>query len=83
MYTPETIRSVDISAAELVEYLARELDGISAAFALVQEGRFLPVLYAAPAKPREGMLAVADGTSWNPGAGKGLYEYKSGAWSKL
>lgn len=27
-----------------------------------------------------GMLAYADGTSWNPGSGAGLYLYKAGAW---
>lgn len=83
MYEPEELRSSDISTPELVEYLQRELQRISGAFTLVAQGRFLPMLYAAPTKPREGMLAVADGTSWNPGSGKGLYEYRSGAWAKL
>lgn len=26
---------------------------------------------------RDGMLAYADGTNWNPGSGKGLYRYNS------
>lgn len=39
---------------------------------------------AAPERPREGMVAHADGTNWNPGGtGKGLYLYSSGAWAKL
>jgi hypothetical protein len=83
MYAPETIRSSNVSTAELVEYLQRELEAISVALQLVQEGRFLPVVYVAPDKPREGMLVVADGTSWNPGSGKGIYEYRRGAWAKL
>lgn len=37
----------------------------------------------APSKPREGMIRFADGTSWNPGSGRGLYQYVSGAWVKL
>lgn len=44
---------------------------------------FFEVSYVAPDKPREGMLRFADGTSWNPGSGRGLYQYVSGAWVKL
>ena len=40
-------------------------------------------VYRAPDKPREGMIVYADGTSWNPGAGKGCYEYRGAAWFKL
>lgn len=83
MYEPETVRSEGLETPELVEYLQRELTRISIALNLVQQGRFLPMLYVAPQNPREGMLAVADGSSWNPGSGKGLYEYRSGSWAKL
>lgn len=38
---------------------------------------------AAPPDPVEGMVVWADGTSWNPGSGAGLYEYRGGAWHKL
>ena len=41
------------------------------------------VTYVAPLKPRKGMLRFADGTSWNPGAGAGYYQYKGGAWVAL
>ena len=44
----------------------------------------LTVLYAAPVKPRTGWMVYADGTTWNPGSGEGVYVYTSGAvWSKL
>lgn len=36
----------------------------------------------APPKPLQGLLAYADGTNWNPGAGKGLYRYDSG-WVRI
>ena len=65
------------------DYILRELLRISAQFDLIIQGRFLEILSVAPAKPREGMLAIADGTNWNPGSGKGLYEYVTGAWRKL
>lgn len=38
---------------------------------------------AALARPREGMLAFADGTNWNPGSGQGIYAYYGAAWVKL
>ena len=31
----------------------------------------------------EGLVAFADGDSWDPGSGAGLYEYRGGAWRKL
>jgi hypothetical protein len=39
----------------------------------------IPLLFAAPAKPAIGQLALADGTQWNPGSGRGLYYY-DGVW---
>lgn len=41
------------------------------------------VLYAEPARLFEGLFAFADGTEWDPGSGRGLYQYVSGAWAKL
>jgi hypothetical protein len=64
------------------EYIQRELSRISAAIGLLANG-YNNVLSNAPTKPEEGMIVVADGTGWNPGSGKGAYEYKSGAWVKL
>lgn len=43
----------------------------------------LSELNAAPARPREGMIAFADGTNWNPGSGQGIYAYHGGAWNLL
>lgn len=34
----------------------------------------------APSKPRNGLLAEADGTNWDPGSGAGLYICRAGAW---
>ena len=38
----------------------------------------LTTLNTEPIRPRDGMLAFADGVNWNPGSGVGTYEYKSG-----
>jgi hypothetical protein len=40
----------------------------------------LPALHAEPLRPVEGLLAHADGADWDPGAGGGLYMYRSGSW---
>lgn len=77
--TPLPQREEDLS-----EYLFRELLQISAELIKVEEGQYLKIWAVAPSKPREGMLAIAAGApGWNPGAGKGLYEFRSGSWVKL
>jgi len=43
----------------------------------------LRVLTAEPASPANGMMAYADGATWNPGGtGAGFYVYEAGAWAK-
>lgn len=44
---------------------------------------FLKTLYAEPARPRDGMLVKADGTTWNPGSGAGVYVFRGSAWHFL
>lgn len=39
--------------------------------------------FVAPQNPREGMIVYADGTTWNPGQGEGVYVYTNGAWVPL
>ena len=48
-----------------------------------QEYLMLKTLYAAPSRLREGMLVMADGTTWNPGSGAGVYAYRGGSWRFL
>lgn len=43
----------------------------------------ITVSNVAPTRPTAGMLAFADGTNWNPGSGRGLYEYRTSSWIKL
>ena len=42
----------------------------------------LTALNTEPIRPRDGMVAFADGTNWNPGSGSGAYVY-DGAWVPL
>lgn len=67
---------------QLVRYLADEFRRIEIALGLLYEGK-QTILYDPPARPQDGMLVYADGTSWNPGSGRGLYERVGGVWSKL
>lgn len=70
--------------SSLVEYLYAELLQISVALHMVEEGSYTKIWQIAPPKPREGQIVIAAGApGWNPGSGKGAYEYKSGSWVKL
>lgn len=37
----------------------------------------------APVKLREGTIAIADGTNWDPGSGAGTYVYRGATWRKM
>lgn len=80
MYRPETPPQ---DPAMLPGFLLAELQKIERAFNdAIEKLNFLK-LYAAPDKPREGDVVLADGATWNPGAGGGVYRYDGAAWQKL
>ena len=81
VYVPEPLESVR-DLGQLVEYLQRQLQRISAVSTAGKAG-FIKFVNVPPTKPREGLTTGADGTNWNPGAGKGVYTYYSGVWNKL
>ena len=67
------------------EYLDRELTAIEQAFrsvSLMQSANF-DEQFNEPKKPRNGVVSFADGTSWNPGSGRGLYIYDGGIWTQV
>lgn len=39
--------------------------------------------FTVPPRIFEGMVVYADGTSWNPGSGEGLYRYDGSSWNFL
>lgn len=78
-YVPEPITNT----TQLPEYVYREFLRISAEFDQIAQGRYWEPKASAPLRPREGQIVVADGANWNPGSGKGAYEYRSGGWVKL
>lgn len=65
--------------AAIQRFLREELAKLKAAIDAVSEG-FLPVTYALPAKPREGMLRnfVADVVGM--GSSPGLYRFDGSTW---
>lgn len=67
-------------AEELPQYLRGELSRISQLWQAPTKFMVLAPSYTEPAKRSEGMVAFADGTSWNPGSGAGTYQYRSGTW---
>lgn len=86
MRTPN-LGSVQYSPAEvpadpLQAYLRDELNKIAAAITALAAGH-LDEQSVAPAKPRKGNVRLANGTTWNPGAGAGIYYFSGSAWVKL
>lgn len=89
MVRTPNINSVDyhpspppIDQKEVVQYAYDEFIKISASFRLLADGH-IDQTNAAPIKPRNGDIRLADGTDWNPGLGQGVYCYYNSTWNKL
>ncbi len=80
MYAPGNVPS---AADDLPVFLANELYRIAQSMTDAKSFELLEMSYSVPAKPRDGMIVLADGTSWNPGSGGGFYGYRAGAWRFL
>lgn len=78
-YQPEAFADAPSDTSQIVAWVTRELQKVSSAFEL-GVSRSVEVLNAAPTKPRDGMVAIADGVNWNPGSGAGTYVYRGGSW---
>ena len=70
-------------AADLAAFLRLELAKIAQAMDTQDASLSLETLYAAPKKYRDGTIVKADGTTWNPGAGAGVYCWYGAAWHFL
>jgi hypothetical protein len=73
---------IPADALAIGRFLFDELQKISAAINALSTGH-LDKTYVAPTKPRDGDIRMADGTSWNPGSGIGVYAYYGAAWHLL
>ena len=61
----------------------QEFEQVSRAMSEPNDMLLLEMRYVAPAKPRDGMVVLADGVNFNPGSGGGYYGYRAGAWRFL
>jgi len=66
----------------LTQYIANELIAIQSAINALAAGH-LDKVYAVPAKLRDGDVRYADGATWNPGSGAGIYYYNGTLWKLL
>src|ERR1700740_1475367 len=81
MYAPGKPPNIDpnnLSASTLD--FAKYVDGELAAIASAMQAPDPNVMFVAPPKPRQGQIAYADGTHWNPGSGQGLYTFDGSNW---
>ena len=69
----------NVSNAELANELAKIAQAMETADPFIT----LDTLYAAPKKFREGTIVKADGTTWNPGSGAGVYCRRGASWTFL
>lgn len=58
--------------SDLLVFLDEELLKIAQVINRVESGEY-EIHYTAPTRIFPGLVLYADGTSWNPGAGEGLY----------
>lgn len=75
--------NVPTNPADLPEYLRTEQAKIAQAMETKTERVTYETLYSAPKKYGDGTTVKADGTTWNPGSGSGLYIYRDSAWHLL
>jgi hypothetical protein len=73
---PQTLES-------LAESLRVELDKLALQASQPTDYVALKTLYAAPSRIFDGMIVKADGTTWNPGSGAGVYARVGATWVKL
>lgn len=78
MYTPR------MPVGQVDPYLYQELQNIARSRTEPDAFMTLQVQHESPRVPSDArivMIAIADGTDWNPGSGAGLYRYQNGSWT--
>jgi hypothetical protein len=78
MYQTGIIQGATVD--DLRRSIQQELEKISASMAQPEDYSALKTLYAQPKRIFEGMVVKADGSTWDPGDGPGVYAYISGTW---
>ena len=81
MYSPGVLDQSSLSA--LAQSMRTELDRLAQQLSQPSGYMALQTLYSAPPRTFEGMIIKADGTTWNPGGGAGVYVRIGTGWVKL
>ena len=81
MYSPSLLTAGDLETLKM--QLRQEFATIAREQAQPSDYMALNTLYAAPKRIFDGMVVLADGPTWNPGSGAGVYARVAGAWVKL
>ena len=71
-----------VEPQQLPDYLFSELNKLGDVVFNLDTFRLEPT-FVVPSKPRDGDIRYADGTSWNPSGGEGIYAYFNNTWNKL
>ncbi len=79
-YRAQEVRVSNEELLDLTEQINREFDQVERTLG---DNLFLPQNNVEPAKPRDGQIAYADGTNWDPGDGEGLYIYFNAQWNTM
>lgn len=72
----DSLNNLGQSTVDLAKFTEDEFAQVASA---LQGNDPFTVFFAAPTRPRRGVLAYADGTHWNPGSGEGFYAFGSDA----
>lgn len=81
MYQAGNVSESSLTA--LAHSMRLELEKIALQFSQPSDYLALNTLYASPKRVFDGMVIKADGTTWNPGGGAGVYVRVGSAWVKL
>lgn len=81
-YNPSTYQGDPKDSQQFLEWVLDEFGKVQNGMFDLDSIRFV-TQYRAPTKPRTGDTLLADGSSWNPGSGAGVYTYYAAAWHKL
>ena len=75
--------NVPTDTAAIAVFLRDELEKIAQAIETPNAFLALDTLYAQPLKFREGTIIKADGVTYNPGSGAGVYCRRGAVWTFL
>lgn len=78
----ENVSTIKANYLNLALGMASTLDMRNNALLNIGQAKY-QVRISAPGNPTQGMTAYADGVTWDPGSGEGLYIYKSSGWKLL